>query len=1060
MKQEEQKFAGQLPQGQSSRSRVDADTTLFTENYGGLNKTSNSVNQPFSDSPDMLNCKVSLSGTVAKRDGSFIREVATGTPDGTIITTFTLRSGKVLLISKLGTSLAVSLLPEKETYISSIPVITYTNVWSAVAKTQKPSFVWTSEAQPRLLMACSANTVVELEVSQLDLVGVNTTKITITGDFTGSWSKDYSFGIYGNNVITVSSITAVGTTTEIVFSSVIPTGQAITLIQPVWHWWAEALKRTSDQLYNSTYRFNTSVNADANVAIPDELRRGLEADSISLKALLAYGVKPLLVWKTNTSSPTAFTFDSTPDDKDEYAFSNKVYTTGAGADYITPGTAYLTFGGIDGGGTFPPTPIHLVRQLYLPFNGGNGCVCTDIQVYNASGLLLQARYNVASAANSATDQYYWLLDNSFAVETTNTDVVKIITFCGGYPYGTSEAFVEIINTKVTTSIIGSSAVATYYSAKTPGTYRPWYGASLYANFNSGVFPSVIGLFQDRLVLSGYGSAPLTVLLSNLSNNGSRYNYQNFQVDFDDTQLAYNPIEVVLDGVTDDIVTNVIPWFNSLFVTTKKTTRRIYGGTNAAVTPSSISQNTVSGVGCSSRQGAVRTDESVLFISDSGLFSIQVLSQSGEYTTENISIKVQDYFTSNSSNPSNSWLFYNQLTDEVWIGLSSVTDSYIPSVCLVYFNRREAWSEYGLSSGFMPSVFGCSDSKRPFLCLVNRDTGVLDSPGATSKTIVAEFNLQGILTDVTSSPTNAQLVAGYTTNNFHRTVLITVDSDQRSLSLLPNKLSSLTNNGFKLLPLADRVVNFTVRKYNGLYWEDLSYTSNDFVVYPSNSSIKILTTPFYTGEIVEVKLVNDDGYDALHLFRDNLELTSVTDYTVVVDGLFHKVTTTGAGNANNVYLLGETIRAWHFTPTFFRQSGISNLKRVVHYSGYYSNKYYQELWDATDVNSSSGQTVSSISDIPKVEAGASLGILYNDSRSGSYESELYGTSDLYWDSSMFDFLNDAFRNQLNDVVRTSVPIMGVGYSFQVVNFNSSTKRFELIAYSVQTASKGRNSTRWY
>jgi hypothetical protein len=321
-------------------------------------------------------------------------------------------------------------------------------------------------------------------------------------------------------------------------------------------------------------------------------------------------------------------------------------------------------------------------------------------------------------------------------------------------------------------------------------------------------------------------------------------------------------------------------------------------------------------------------------------------------------------------------------------------------------------------------------------------------------------MERVLTDLTTSPSHAELLAGYTTNLFHRRLQVTVNSSQRIISTLPSNLpSGYSNNGFKFIPLTDREDNLEVRKFNGLYWETMTLSNNHFTLVPSNFSLRFNTSPYYTGDLVEIKLINDDGYLPVHVCRDNFQLVQGTEYTLTEDGQFHKVTIDDPDDTNSVFLVGETIPCWHFTPTFFR-SGIGSLKRCVHYSGYYSNRYYHELWDAQDVNTLANQPESELSDIYKVQTGVSLGMLYNDSRSGVYESEVYGSDDLFWDTSYFDYQRDATRNQLNDVVRTTIPVIGIGYSLQVVNFDFSMKRFELIGFSVETKAKGNNSTRWY
>lgn len=136
------------------------------------------------------------------------------------------------------------------------------------------------------------------------------------------------------------------------------------------------------------------------------------------------------------------------------------------------------------------------------------------------------------------------------------------------------------------------------------------------------------------------------------------------------------------------------------------------------------------------------------------------------------------------------------------------------------------------------------------------------------------------------------------------------------------------------------------------------------------------------------------------------------------------------------------------------------KRVVHYVGYYSNKEYLSLYSVDDVNAGASQDESELTDRYKVPVGLKLGILYNDTRTGGYESEVYGSDELLWDVSSFDTISDTFRNQENEIVRITIPLFGVGYSFQVINYNMSLDRFQLIGFHVLTIPKGRRSTLRY
>lgn len=1062
-KRDEQEFARQ--QGENiDRTRLDNDQTFFVDNYGGLNRTAPSNNLPYADSPNMLNMKVSLAGMISKRNGSFIRSSTTGVPSGVFISTYTLDTDEDLLVLKNGTSLSVYYMSDEDSVIQSTLIKEFEDVWASGASNDRPSWVWTSEEKPRLIMVSENSVPTELEINQIGMTGDGDTTIQIIGDYSGELLAATTFGLYNDTVLTVTDITHATGSTTFTFSASIPSGQLITVVGLSWHWWAESIKRTADQVYGSTFRFNTSVSADANVELPVEIRRGLEADSSTLRDTLAYGRKLCEVYKQNKASATKFTFDISPNGSDEYAFSNQFVTAGddtvvgggAGTESITPGTSYITFGGIDGSGTYPPQPVHIVRQIWLPFNGGNTIPADEIQVYDSTGFQITANYTTTILANDASDKYYWVLDDTLAVETTSTDSVQLIQFSGGHPFGISEQFVEIINSEPNTSYVGSNAVSTYYSPKVVGSYRPWYGASIYANYSSGVFPSVIGLFQDRLVLSGFISAPLVVLFSNSKDNGSRFYYQNFQVDFEDTTVATSPVEVVLDGLNDDIITNVTSWFSSCFVLTRKSTRRIHGGDNVALTPLTNYQNTISSVGCYSRHAVARTDRNIVFVSNSGLYSIDVLEQTGDYFTANVALKVEDYFFENAKNPKLSWIFYNQLKDEIWVGLASEDDEYIPSKCLVLFNKRGAWSEYSLTNGFLPCVAGCTDSFRSFLAVVARDTEYNEEPSTSSQILITEFDLEAVFTDLTYPENNTNITAGSTTKSFHTHLRFPINTKQRVYQLNPRHCpSGYSNNGFRLPPINDQSDNLLIRYYDGSEYTEKELGTYNILSY--SNALRYLDSIYHNGDFLEFTLLNDNGTLPIHVLQDNYEL-STDDYTISEDGDFIKVTYSG-GNASSQYLIGQTIYCYHTTPTFLRQAA-PMFKRVVHYVGYYSNKEYLSLYSVDDVNAEASQVESELTDRYKVPVGLKLGILYNDTRTGGYESEVYGSDELLWDVASFDTISDTFRNQENEIVRITIPLFGVGYSFQVINYNMSLDRFQLIGFHVLTIPKGRRSTLRY
>lgn len=1053
----------QFSQEQSqSRQRMEkSEDVLYVDNYGGLNTTSPSVNSPYSDSPEMVNMDVTVSGILKKRNGSFVRKSTSVSPLGYFATPLDLVNGDTLMVIKSGTSLIYEYLPSSDSLVGSTTIATHSNVFTAAASNIKPSFSWVSGANTtRCIMATGVNTIVESEFYQERVTGAGATTIVKAGDFRSFFNTTLSYGLYfdGTDYV-VEPVTGVGFaagSTTFTFGNSVPSGADVALITISWHWWSEALKRSRYQCYGSTFRFNTSAEADANVEVPDAIQVGLESDAALWLNLgltgLAYGNQLCAVADSNDATGGGFTLDTTPTAATEYAWSQLVYTDSA--DNITPGTQYLTFGDIAGAGTNPPTPVHFVRQFFLPFNGLQGVSTSNIQVVSSRGLAWVWLDSGTRFANTATTKKFWLYGSNLAV-LTSAGTAYALSFYGGYPYGIDEEFIEIINTSAT--FIGSGAVSTYYSLLVNGSHRPWYGASSYANFFTGEFPSLVGVYQNRVVLSGIPKSPLMAVISNQGNFGSRYNYQNYETTFEDATFSSNPIVIELDGRSDDAITGLISWYDSLFVFTKRTVRRVFGGSAVAVSPTNINQTVISEVGCRAKHGITATDEAVLFISDSGLYRINTNQDAGGFDAQNIGVKIERLFFENSEAvPDVAWVYYNQLTDTVVMGISDLNDSYLTTRVLTYFNRRGAFGEITTHRGFMLSTFGTSNGKRDFIVGVLRDTGVTSAPSTSSVVSLLEFNVKNLNTDYTQVTTSAALASTVTSLVIDPSVVYTIDANQRVVSTLPKEQTSTYSKfGFKMLPLRDFGGYLEVIFNNTVYDIELSLAAGDFSVYPFQYSLYMNILPYTAGGTIKVSLKDDSGNSPIRLIEDNVE---VTDATIGTSS--GRLTVTYAdGDADSVYYIGATIPAWHFTPTLLAELPIQ-LKRGNHYLGYYDNRPFHDLFTAADANEDADQSTGDVSDKFKVTAGVRVGVLFNDARNGVYDLEVYGSDDLVWDVSLFDLPSTSYRNQINDVVRLVIPILGVGYSVQVCNFNFSLDKFALIGYKVKQKIKGRNTTRWY
>jgi hypothetical protein len=752
-----------------------------------------------------------------------------------------------------------------------------------------------------------------------------------------------------------------------------------------------------------------------------------------------------------------FTLANPPTTATEFAWSALSYTDSS--DYVTPGTSYLTFGDIAGAGTNPPTPVFWTRIFLLPFNSLQQVDAQDIAAIDNRGNAWTQRTNATRVAGSSSVRDFWLYTSGLVVDTTGgTTDVAAISFQANVPFGVPTDFIEVYYESV--AGVGSNASTSYASLVTNGAIMPWYGLSNMCQQFNQEYPSLIGAYQNRIVIGGIPRQPMTLYFSNSGSEGSRFRFQNFQaLVFTDPTVATEPITVTLEGREDDRIVGFLGWYDSLFVFTERTVRRIFGGNTVAVSPTNISQTTIAEIGCKSSHGFVATDEAILFISDSGLYAIRTTDTSGGFDAVNIGVKVEQIFTVNSESlPSVSWMYYNQLRDVVFFGLSSEQDAYLNSRLLVYYNRRSAFGEYALYNGYFLTAFGASDSKRDFLCYVQRDTAVTAAPTSSAVVHVLEQNVDDVNIDLVLSPSAASLISTYTTPYFNPRIEHTIDNSQRIIKTTPSEQSGLlTRQAFRSLPLNNFYDYLEVIYDNGSTETEL-VGGSDFLRYPFQQSIYVNTIPYTTGHTIEINLLDERESRPVVVVEDTIELVEGTDYTIATSSGLFTIDKDDA-NADSVYYIGTSIPCWHFTPTLLAELPIQ-MKRGVHYLGYYDNRLMQSYYKASDVNSTVSQTATEVSDRYKTEAGLSIGILYNDARSGVYQLELYGTESLTWDVSQFDLPSQGYRNQLNDVVRLVEPIIGVGYSIQVCNFNFGTERFALIGYKVKQRLKGKNTTRWY
>jgi hypothetical protein len=538
---------------------------------------------------------------------------------------------------------------------------------------------------------------------------------------------------------------------------------------------------------------------------------------------------------------------------------------------------------------------------------------------------------------------------------------------------------------------------------------------------------------------------MLVLVSNVTDNGSYYSYQNFDVLYSDSTLAYNPVELRIDSGSDDLVTGMINWQNSLFIFTKHSVRRLFAS-NGTITPTDVQLSLVGSVGCVSFDTITKTDRNVHFLSDSGFYKVDLIVEVGNYYVEDVGIKVNRYFTE-SSDLSRSWAFWNQKTDSIWLCIPDKFESEYAREMLVYFAKRDAWSVYSTYKTYFNAACGTTSEGRVFLYMIERVNTVVDSEltydvnGAWG--FITEFDRTDLAVDFYQEVTYAELAAGYkpvglfSPNNYK-----TLSSGKYVYSLL-----SVTDvDGFRILPVENYYDYLDMSIWDSTITTVKEYLTGgeDYTLNYVTNTVKVLTSFADGDKLLFSTRVPDNQYGSwVSIYENTTELTAGTEFNLVTGSRTNGGNSTvtfnsGYGDSTASYSLGVVYPCWHVTPSYTRDNP-DRMKQAVHYIGYYNNRNFSELNDDSTY---------------KVNVEVDVAFMYNDTRTGYTSADVYRGTDLVWDMSIFGTGESIVQE--TEVSRIREPILGSGYSLSVCNFNMSPASMELVGYEIETKTKGKNS----
>jgi hypothetical protein len=673
---------------QNSRVNEQAqEQSIQSNNYGGLNTTASPINVPYEDSPILLNMEVDISGKLSKRKGTRLTYRETSSPKGCVLTGFTSGLLYSYQVAKRGRDLLVF---QTTNDVSSL-LLTKTNVWDARAETVKASVVATSEVSPRLIFATGVNKPVQLLfIEQQATQTSSSTSITFNNAERFKNSNVSNTLVYVNRTLVSApsfSYSSVSRTLSLTGIGSTVVGDVVDIVSITWQWWAESQFWYGDRFFTSTTRFN-AVQFDRVVKIPTTLttqNNGIDP---------YYDIR-LYKQSNRTGSPNLNKV-SQPTLADDWSFSDgSIYNFNVN-DFPNPSPFWVVMGALVAGGQ--PSTVYFSRKRGLGFNNRTSVAASNIDVYVND--VKRTRIDTpASAPDSVYRNYYtYFADTSGITNGTSASSLVNGIFFDAVPLGlATNDRVEVSNTL--TTHIGTSAVNSRYDFN-DGSYIAAFGLGDIADYLGGNYPSIICFFQGRLVFGGFPHRPLQVLFSNVNDSITPGRYYNSYSITDDNTTTGSAFDLLLTSRPDDRVVALVEWQSSLFVLTRNAVFRATGG-NTFLSGSNRVISFVSSNGCVNSQCVTRTDFSVLYLSDTGVYNLNPLVENGEYTVKELSIKIRGKFglTREPIYEELPWMAYDSVLKQVMVGYPSRGQTETSRCLYVYNTYRESWTEYDTPGGF-------------------------------------------------------------------------------------------------------------------------------------------------------------------------------------------------------------------------------------------------------------------------------------------------------------------------------------------------------------------------
>lgn len=1033
------------------------ETDIFSTNFGGLNTLASPLNIPYEDTPYTVNTDVLVSGVVTKRKGTRVTYKETGVPStsvgGVTVIPFSTGLGYNYIINKRRKDLRIF---NVQNDVSTL-LMTKSNVWDDAGGDIRATYVNIPDVEPKVVLCTGVNAPVELKFVEATVTVTNGAPFTTVvfaderlANATTSNIILYQDRVQKSGIVSVSYSAPNLTVT---FGSTVSGTYTFDIALIVWHWYAEAFIYNGNRFFRGATQITSQSSGgtgntndpDQSVAIPDTIRDDVEIDSnrnYPVAALKSTAYNDYYNLFTNLE----------PVGADDYAHSDGApYKQGAGKK-INPSPLFITFGkefvpasATDG----QSRPVYFSRRRRVLFNGATTIAGANLSVF-VNGTSVPQNTNPAVGSATYGSWYFRAVAIGGAL-TSTASRGSYIDFEAATVVGLpSDALVELVNTEV--KYIGTAATAVR-NDYLDGGWLPIYGLGLFSNYASGSHPRNVSLYQNRLVFSGFPGLPLTAVFSNVFDSVTPgVNYNSFQIDtfaIADTDA----IDITLASSPDDLVKGIVEWQNNLFVLTRKAVFRV-SGNQSTLTQRNKFTVFVSNIGLVNPYSLVKTDRSILYLSDIGVFDLVLTTNTTEYETTEKSLKIRTKFgiTKDPAYEPLAWLAYDSANRFVFVGLPITGATFTSDTLLVYNTFRESWTEYSTAGGFQGYVASSYVDRALGIQFLLACSQYRDVNNVPTDFLFIKFGAEKYIDfALYSTGTGSSTAIASSPKNF---VQYTTTSGVRLYSTRRDKSGQW--RGFDLFPVTNiQDVTVTLNGILQLFGTDYTKDPNgNIYLYANPGSGKTLVIslrrPITEEDIGQAtySVFAPQDYATDVVFVDNAFKVPVTDYTVTQPSGVNTATITAP--ANSVVVVGHAYPVTYTTPMFTQRS-LATLKRLRHVYAYFDNSLGQDAYGSMDINTLSGQEATEIAGVPKVRQNINFAIRYESDDNAENLYDVYGYQNIVWDDAQFDIDPPAYTYRREGLFKEA--LQGVGYSYQLLLWSFDESAFTFSGYQITAAVRG-------